>query len=248
MNKIEDSYYSKHFLENGYVHIPSVIKPELIKSIRETFTIPIANHVLKNVPNRLKISADRLLLSEVPELIEMIVENLKDVFMACTRQDSLYLMYEMMFIIPGHSPYHTIVHQDIGANMETIEERFPRMSPRHPDTISVWIPFVDVDKKSSCMYVIPYGTNMPKYIEMKAGDVLFLSYFIPHGSTVNSLDTHRETLLMAISPQPTTGQVSDINLPLVENGKVLKADKNKIKQLLDKSINYSPGEDDYMNI
>ena len=80
MNKIEDSYYSKHFLENGYVHIPSVIKPELIKSIRETFTIPIANHVLKNVPNRLKISADRLLLSEVPELIEMIVENLKDVF------------------------------------------------------------------------------------------------------------------------------------------------------------------------
>ena len=246
MNKIKDNY-SNQFITNGYVRIPSVIKPELIKTIRNTFTIPIANHVLSKVPNRRKISADKVITSEVPELYEMLVENLKDVLLPSIKNDSVYLMYDLLFLVPKGSPYHTIVHWDIGAQKETMEDRFPRYSWRHPNSISVWIPLVDVDINSSCMYVVPFGTNIPKYLPMKAGDVLFISYFIPHGSTVNSGDYHRETMLMSISPVKSNDE-SDMDVPLIENGKVVKTNRNKIKKLIEACATHAKGEDDYRNV
>jgi hypothetical protein len=220
---VDNSYYvletREHIARRGFAVIPGLVSPEVLAILIDKVR-PHVDAVWGAGGCALhgdKINLEKLFL-RVPGLLAALVEKLAPLLSTLMGGD-VFLEYEQVMVVRAGSAYRTHRHRDVDGGQAMYSEA----SLRDKRSVHIWIPLVDTDGNSACMYVEPYdGTRVD--VAMHAGDALILDNYVWHGSHTNAAQANRLSWLLNLASAPAhdaSNPHADLNLPILQSGNVV---------------------------
>jgi ectoine hydroxylase-related dioxygenase (phytanoyl-CoA dioxygenase family) len=206
-----------HFDRRGFAVVRGVLSADVVSELRAVVhPLTQAAWAENGAAYRDKINLEKELL-RVPNLIQALAEKLGPLLRALVG-DQVFLEYEQVMVVRASTDYATRRHRDIDGG----KEGFSEASKRHPSSVHLWIPLVDIDETRAVMYVDPFDApERSTLLPMRAGDALFLHNYVWHGSHPNTSTEHRISWLLNFAPAPSrdeTNPSADLNLQILRDG------------------------------